>query len=115
MIQGHIGWRFKFLVLESVTLLLDIVKDVVPSPTDLQRLSAHNKKEVKTKRIVMDAVKNYLIPHLSEKKMAKEMFDALVSLYQSENMNRKLILRNKFKSIEMTRSDSVTSCLVKFT
>jgi hypothetical protein len=43
------------------------------------------------------------------------MFDALVSLYQSENINMKMILRNKIRSIEMTRSDSVTSYLMKVT
>jgi hypothetical protein len=63
----------------------------------------------------MDTIKDHLIPHISEKKTANEMFDALVSLYQSENKNRKMILRNKPKSIEMTRSDSITSYLMKVT
>ena len=35
--------------------------------------------------MIMDAVKDHLIPHLFKKKMTKEMFDALVSLYQSEH------------------------------
>jgi hypothetical protein len=56
-----------------------------------------------------------LIPHISDKKTAKEMFNALVSLYQSENINRKMILQNKLKSIVMTRSDSVTRYLMKVT
>jgi hypothetical protein len=44
-------------------------------------LVAHNKREVKAKQMIMDAKKDHLIPHISEKKTAKEMFDALVSLY----------------------------------
>jgi hypothetical protein len=66
-------------------------------------------------RVILDAVKDHLIPHLSEKKTAKEMFDALVSLYQSENINRKMVLRNKLRSTQMSRSDSVTSYLMKIT
>jgi hypothetical protein len=50
---------------------------------------------VKAKQVILDAMKDHLIPHISEKKIMKEMFDALVSLYQSENINRKMILRNK--------------------
>jgi hypothetical protein len=42
--------------------------------------------------MIMDAIKDYLIPHTYEKKTTKEMFDALVSLYHSENINRKMIL-----------------------
>jgi hypothetical protein len=95
--------------------LWDIVKDVVPSPTDPQQLAAHKKKEVKAKRMILDAIKDHLIPHVSEKKTAKEMFDALVSLYQSENINRKIILQNKLRSIEMTRSNPITSYLMKVT
>jgi hypothetical protein len=41
------------------------------------------------------------------------MFDALVSLYQSENVNKKMTLRNKLRAIEMTRSNIVTSYLMK--
>jgi hypothetical protein len=41
----------------------------------------HKKKEVETKRMIMDAVKDHLIPCVFEKNTAKEMFDALVGLY----------------------------------
>jgi 2-phosphoglycerate kinase len=78
-------------------------------------LATHKKKEVKAKQVILDAVKDHLIPHLSEKKTMKEMFDALVSLYQSENINKKMILWNKLRSIEMTRSNTVTSYLMKVT
>ena len=80
-----------------------------------QHLATHKKKEVKTKWMVMDAIKNNLIPHISKKKMTKEMFDAPVSLYQSENINRKIILLNILRSVEMTRSNTITSYLMKVT
>jgi hypothetical protein len=65
--------------------------------------------------MVLDAIKDHLIPHIFGKKTTKEMFDALVSLYQSENINRKMILRNKLRSTEMTRSNLVSSNLMKVT
>jgi hypothetical protein len=76
-------------------------------------LAAHKKKEVKVKQMIMDTIKDHLIPHISEKKTAKEMFDALVGLYQSENINKKMILQKKLRSIEMNRSNSVTNYLMK--
>jgi hypothetical protein len=78
-------------------------------------LVAHNKRVVKAKRMTLDAIKDHLIPHVSEKKTAKEMVDALVSLYQSQNINKKMILQNKFRSIVMTRSDTITNYLMKIT
>jgi hypothetical protein len=84
----------------------------VPLPTYSKQLAAHT-KEVKAKRMIMDAVKDHLIPHLSKKKTKTKMFDALVNLYRSENMKMKMILQNKIKSIEMIKSDSNTSYLMK--
>jgi 2-phosphoglycerate kinase len=60
-------------------------------------------------------VKDHLIPHLFEKKMAKDMFDALVGLFLSSNMKRKMVLKNKLKSVQMSRSDNVTSYFTRIT
>jgi hypothetical protein len=78
-------------------------------------LVAHNKREVKAKQMILDAIKDHLIPHVFEKKTTKEMFHALVSLCQSLNINRKMVLRKKLRSIVMTRLDIVTSYLMKIT
>jgi hypothetical protein len=72
-------------------------------------------KDVKARRIILDAVKDHLIPHLSEKKSAREMFVALTNLFQSSNTNRKMVLREKLRDTKMTRSDTVTSYLTKIT
>lgn len=63
--------------------------------------------------MIMDVIKYHLIPHLSQKKISKEMFDALVGLYQSENINEKMILWNKLRAINMTSLDLVTNYLIK--
>jgi hypothetical protein len=38
-----------------------------------------------------------------------------VDLFQSDNLNRKMILRNKLRSIQMSRSDNVTSYFMRIT
>lgn len=35
------------------------------------------------KHVILDSVKNHLIPYITEKKTDKEIFDALVILYQN--------------------------------
>ena len=47
----------------------------------------------------MDTVKDHLIPHVIEKQPVREMFKALVVVFQSDNLNMKMILRNKLRSI----------------
>jgi hypothetical protein len=43
------------------------------------------------------------------------MFKALVDLFQSDNLNRKMILRNKIKSIQRSRSDNVIGYFMRIT
>jgi hypothetical protein len=112
---NFLSWKVRVTLLVEENDLWDIVKDIVPSPIDLQQLETHMKREVKAMWLILDAIKDHLISHISEKKAVKEISDALVSLYQSENINRKMILRNKLGSIEMTRSNSITNYFMKVT
>jgi hypothetical protein len=77
----------------------ELVDKVVAPLSDPADLEVHQKKEIKYKRGLLDSVKDHLISHLSEKKTTKEMFDALVGLFKSTNMNRKIALRNKLRSM----------------
>jgi hypothetical protein len=47
--------------------LWDIVTKVVPPPTDETQLVAHEKKDIKDQRVIMDSMKDHLIPHIAEK------------------------------------------------
>jgi hypothetical protein len=62
--------------------LWEITEKVVPTPTNPKELVAHEKKEIKSKWVILDIVKDHLIPHLSKKNIFKEMFDDLVILFQ---------------------------------
>jgi hypothetical protein len=88
------AWKAGVLFLLEENDLKEYVECVVPSPTDLQELVAHEKKEVKAKQVLLESVKDHLIPHNAQKTSAKEMYDALVGLYQNENTSMKLHLKH---------------------
>jgi len=54
--------------------------------------------------VILDVVKGHLILHVAEKTKAKDMFDALVGLFQSDNLNRKIVSKNKLRDYSMNRS-----------
>jgi len=89
--------EYNFLYCKArVTLVLkeydlwELVEKIFFRPTYLE----FHKKEIKSERVIMYSMKDYLIPHLPEKNMSKYIFDALVGLFQSTNMNRNNVLRN---------------------
>ena len=69
----------------------------IPPSTDAALLAAFNKKDFKAMRIILDVVKDHVIPHISAKDHAHEMWSALTRLFESTNENRKMVLREKLK------------------
>ena len=67
------------MLLEKVVLWVFVEATPIAS-IDCTNLANHN-KAAKAKQIVLDLVKDHLTPHIIEKKLAKEMFDAMSILY----------------------------------
>jgi hypothetical protein len=66
--------------------IYNYVNSVVAAPAaDPVALDLHETREAKAQRIILDGVKDHLIPHLAEKKTAKEMWDALKNLFCYEH------------------------------
>jgi len=62
---------------------------------------------------MIDSVRDHLIPHIVELKTAKEMFDALVGLFERKNTSTKLALRNQLCCIIMSKSNSIATSFMK--
>ena len=117
---NFVPWKARLvLILEENELWNDVIYNttanpiVVPVSTDAQALSAFNKEDIKARRIILDVVKDHVIPHISSKTRAYQMWDALTSLFQSSNENRKMVLREKLKSIKMAKAEGVIFYLTR--
>jgi hypothetical protein len=60
-------------------------------------------------------IKDHLIPHMSRKENAYEMWESLIKLYHSTNENQKMVLGEKLKSIKMTKDENVVTYLTRLT
>jgi hypothetical protein len=98
--------------------LWDIVQAPVvipPTPSPSPLLNADfRKKNIQAKRTICDAVRDRIIPHLTGKDYAYEIWASLCKLYQSPNQNRKMLL-HMLGSIQMLDFETVTSYLGRFT
>jgi hypothetical protein len=85
------AWKERMILLLQENELWDIVENTathpVVVPTDGTLLATYTKKSIKAKRIILDAIKDHLIPHLTGKTNAYEMWESLTKLYQSTNEN----------------------------
>jgi hypothetical protein len=107
-------WKAWIVFILEEGELRDIVENPVVPPTDVVLLAKFRKRNIKAKRTILDAVKDHIIPHVSGKEFAFQMWQSLCSLYQIPNQNRKMVLQEKLRGVEMMIVDSVTSYLMRF-
>jgi hypothetical protein len=110
-------WKARIVfVLENLELW-DIVEAHVPAilVTAPVLVAEFRKRNNKAKRTICDAMQDHIIPHLTRKDYAYEMWASLCKLYESSNENRKLVLRDRLRGIRMLEDESVTSFLGKYT
>ena len=91
---------------------IDSTKVAPTNPTDL---AAWKKIDSRTILIIMDGVKDLIIPHLSGKKTALEMWKDLESLYQSKNKNQKMVLQERMHNTKMAKGEGVVPYLTRLT
>jgi hypothetical protein len=97
--------------------LWDIVEAVVPAipVTSPVLVAEYRKRNNKAKRTIFDGVQDHIIPHVTGKAHAYQMWASLCSLYESSNENWKMVLHDRLRSIRMLKDESVTSFLARFT
>eukprot|EP00253_Pinus_taeda_P010090 PITA_10090 len=95
-------------------IMMHTTQNPVVVPTGATQLATYNRKNNKGKRLILDRVKDNCIPHVRGKRNAHEMWIALSNIYQSTNENRKMVLKEKLKTIKMS-NDRAAGYLTKIT
>jgi hypothetical protein len=110
-------WKARMVFVLEDLELWDIVEAVVrPIPVTAPILVAKFKRRNnKAKRIICDAVRDHIIPHLTGKTCAFEMWASLCKLYESSNENRIMVLHDRLRGIHMLEDELVTSFLGRYT
>jgi hypothetical protein len=113
-ISNYLQWQVPMSVVLKENKIWNYVSYVVVVPTtDHVALDLHEVKEAKAQRIILDGVKDHLIPHLAGKKTTQEMWDALKNLFEVKNENRKMALKAKLQDTKIGKEESVSSYLTR--
>jgi hypothetical protein len=113
--SNFVPWKARVTLVLMENGLWEFANTKVTPPTDPKDLAAHELKDVKVRRIILDAMKDHLIPRISEKKSSREMFVVLMNIFHSSNTNKKIVLREKLKDTKMTKLDTMTNYLTNIT
>ena len=85
------------------------IDEEVPVPEGDEDKALNKKKLVMEKRIIVDSIKDHLIPQVSSLKTHKSMFDALTKLFEGKNIKRKMTMRNQLKNVKIQNVETIQS------
>jgi hypothetical protein len=110
-------WKARMVFVLEDLELWDIVEATIPPiPVTAPALVVEfRRRNNKAKRIIHDVVRDHIIPHLTGKTCACEMWASMCKLYESSNENRKMVLHDRLRGIHMLEDESVTSFLGRYT
>jgi hypothetical protein len=103
--------------------VLDIVKGKIKEPQfeEGKEKEPHNvaimdkfkDSDINAMSIIVDSVKDHLIPYISHLDSSKKMYDALTNLFSVINIGQVMSLKNELRDMKMNDDDNITSYFVK--
>ena len=82
-------WKYRISLVVKENELDSYINEEVPIPEGDDAKALHKNKLVIAKRIIIDSIKDHLIPQVSSLKTPKAMFDALTKIFEGKNINRR--------------------------
>ena len=92
---------------------MKFVNEDVPKIEEEAEKAQWKKNDARARRILVDSVRDHLVPCISDKTTTKKMFRAWRKLFQESNISHALSLRNQLSNLKMSISESVSSYFMR--
>jgi hypothetical protein len=118
------AWKTRIDLILAKNKVLDIVKGKIVKPEftegeekEPQNVVAMEKfkdVDINAMSIIVDSIKDHLIPYISHLDSSKKMYDALKkNLFSVRNIGQVMSLKNELCDMKMNDDDSITSYFVR--
>jgi hypothetical protein len=81
-------------------------------PQNVAVMEKFKNNDINAMSIIVDSVKDHLIPYISHLDSSKKMYDALTNLFSIKNIGQVMSLKNKLSDMKMNDDESITSYFV---
>jgi hypothetical protein len=69
--------------------------------------------DINSMSIIVDSIKDHLIPYISHLDSSKKMYDSLTNLFSVRNIGQVMSLKNELRNMMMNDDDNITSYFVR--
>jgi hypothetical protein len=117
------AWKKRIDLILAKNKVLDIVKGKIvepefeegkeKEPQNIAVMEKFKESDIDAMSIIVDSIKEHLIPYISHLDSSKKMYDALTNLFSVKNIGQVMSLKNELRDMKMNDDDNITSYFVK--
>jgi DNA integrity scanning protein DisA with diadenylate cyclase activity len=117
------AWKTKTDLILAKNKVLDIVKGKIMEPQfevgkenkpqNVAVMEKFKDNDIYSMSIIVDFVKDHLIPYISHLESSKKMYEALTNFFSVKNIGQVMSLKNELCDTNMTKVDTIDSYFVK--
>jgi putative lipoic acid-binding regulatory protein len=121
--SNFIAWKTRIDLILAKNKVLDIMKGKIMEPQfeegkekEPQNVAVMKKfkdNDINVMSIILDSIKDHLIPYIFDLDSSKKMYDALTNLFSVKNIAQVMNLKNALRNMKMNDDDSITSYFVR--
>lgn len=86
---------------------------MVVVPVDADELKTYKKEMEKSKRLILDGVRDHMVSDIASKDTVRQMWEALGRLYQGSSEQRKMYLEEKLRCTRMQKGERIDPFLTR--
>jgi hypothetical protein len=117
------AWKTRIDLILAKNKVLDIVKGKIveqefeegkeKEPQNVVVMEKFKDDDINAMSIIVDSIKDHLIPYISHLDLLKKMYDALTNLFSVRNIGQVMSLKNELCDMKMKDEDNITSYFVR--
>lgn len=102
--SNYKAWKVRVETILERNKVLGIVTSKVTEPSDQTRKEKYHEDNILARSILLDSIRDHLIPYIVEHKTIKAMSDTIIGLYNINNANQSINLSGQLRNIKMTKN-----------
>jgi hypothetical protein len=116
-------WKTMIDLILAKNKVLDIVKVKIvkpeieegkeKEPQNIATMEKFKDSDINSMSIIVDSIKDHLIPYIYHLDSSKKMYDALTDLFSVRNIGQVMSLKNELCDMKMNDDDNIISYFVR--
>jgi hypothetical protein len=107
------SWKSRLHITLEESDLLRLIEKTLPATSTNKEKVEWKADDVKARKIIIYSVRNHLLPRISTLKTTYLMYDALKTMFESNNTNRALTLKHQLQNLKMMKADTIATFFMK--